>query len=220
MDPIPKFKRNYLLCPVCKKTWDCLSVHLHRVCMKTDPEEAIEAVVERATAEMRVLLAKGRVINYDRLGQILGSADPMSRLIEELESRFLVVTDVPPALPTTSARAEPSSSRATQPTELDSEQSESSCQRWKSSFETFQCNPGVQWTNPGRKLMAEKGLYKKHSIDHALLKGFSSFLWKDLQNPKQEVENVARFLCYMDPRAPSLEFVRQREDAAVSQGAD
>lgn len=54
--------------------------------MKTDPEEAIEAVVERAMAEMRVLLAKGRVINYDRLGQILGSADPMSRLVENLFS--------------------------------------------------------------------------------------------------------------------------------------
>ncbi|XP_053494759.1 uncharacterized protein LOC128616219 isoform X2 [Ictalurus furcatus] len=126
MDPILEFKRNYLLC---EKTWDCLSVHLHRVCMKTDPEEAIEAVVERATAEMRVLLAIGRVINYGRLGQILGAADPISRLIEELESHFLVVTGVPPPLPPTSARAEPSSSRATQPTGLDSEQSKLLCQR-------------------------------------------------------------------------------------------
>ncbi|KAF4091485.1 hypothetical protein AMELA_G00037320 [Ameiurus melas] len=173
MDPLPAFKRNYLLCPVCKKTWDCLSVHLRRVCMKTHDEDAIEAAVERAKAEMRVLLATGRVFKYGRLCQIVAAADPVSRLIEEGVAFW--------------------------------------CRRTsESSGETFQCYRDVQWKNPARKLMTEKGLYKKHSIDHALLRFFFSFLQTDLQNenPKQEVE---RFLCYMDPRAPSLEFVRDRE---------
>lgn len=37
--------------------------------------------------------------------------------------------------------------------------------------------------------MAEKGLYKKHSLDHPLLKGFATYLEKDLlnENFKQEV---------------------------------
>ncbi|KAF4094342.1 hypothetical protein AMELA_G00012180 [Ameiurus melas] len=142
MDPLPAFKRNYLLCPVCKKTWDCLSVHLRRVCMKTHDEDAIEAAVERAKAEMRVLLATGRVFKYGRLCQIVAAADPVSRLIEELESRFLVVTDVPPPLPTTIERSGPSSSRATQATGLEGEPSESSSvgsgRSNESSGETFQ----------------------------------------------------------------------------------
>ncbi|KAF4091491.1 hypothetical protein AMELA_G00037350 [Ameiurus melas] len=174
MDPLLAFKRNYLLCPVCKKTWDCLSVHLRRVCMKTHDEDAIEAAVERAKAEMRVLLATGRVFKYGRLCQIVAAADPVSRLIEELESRFLVVTDVPPPLPTTIERSGPSSSRATQATGLEGEPSESSPigsrRTSESSGETFQCYRDVQWKNPARKLMTEKGLYKKHSIDHALLR--------------------------------------------------
>lgn len=37
--------------------------------------------------------------------------------------------------------------------------------------------------------MAEKGLYKKHSLDHPLLKDFATYLEKDLlnENFKQEV---------------------------------
>ncbi|KAF4070730.1 hypothetical protein AMELA_G00276870 [Ameiurus melas] len=217
MDPIPAFKMNYLLCPVCKKTWDCLSVHLRRVCMKTHDEAEIEAAVERAKAEMRALLATGRVFKYGRLCQIVAAPDPVSRLIEELESRFLVVIDVPPPLPTTIERSGPSSSRATQPTGLEGEPSEHSSvgsgTSSESSGETFQCYRDVQWKSPARKLITKKGLYKKHSTDHAMLRGFFSFLQRDLQNenPNQEVEDVARFLCYMDPRAPSLEFVRDRE---------
>ncbi|XP_065151081.2 uncharacterized protein [Paramisgurnus dabryanus] len=66
-------------------------------------------------------------------------------------------------------------------------------------------------TNP-RMLMAEKGLYKKHSLNDSLLKDFGTHLEKDLHNEnfKQEVENVARFLYYMNPKEPCLLFVRNR----------
>ncbi|XP_038550946.1 uncharacterized protein LOC119884641 [Micropterus salmoides] len=68
------------------------------------------------------------------------------------------------------------------------------------SDETFQRNPDMKLT---RQLMAERGLYNKHSLEHPLLKGFATYLEKDLYNEnfKQEVENVARFLYYMDPQS-------------------
>ncbi|KAF4094050.1 hypothetical protein AMELA_G00009050 [Ameiurus melas] len=149
--------------------------------MKTHDEAAIEAALEWAKAEMRDLLATGRVFKYGRLCQIVAAGDPVSRLIEELESHFLVVTDVPPPLPTIE-RSGPSSSRATQPTGLEGKPSESSSvgsgKNSESSGETFQCYCDT---------------------------------YLPYENPKQEVENVARFLCCMDPGAPSLEFVRDRE---------
>ncbi|KAI7790575.1 reverse transcriptase, partial [Triplophysa rosa] len=46
---------------------------------------------------------------------------------------------------------------------------------------------------------------------------FATYLEKDLQNEhfKQEVENVARFLHFMDPQQPSLLFVRNREKSKL-----
>ncbi|XP_066531555.1 uncharacterized protein [Hoplias malabaricus] len=64
-----------------------------------------------------------------------------------------------------------------------------------------------------RKKMATSGLYNKHSMDHPLLKRFAQYLQMDLKNDnfRKEVENVARFLYFMDPEQPSLLFVRQPE---------
>ncbi|KAF4078925.1 hypothetical protein AMELA_G00187250 [Ameiurus melas] len=118
MDPLPAFKRNYLLCPVCGNACACGN--------------------------------REGVLRTAGLCQIVAAADPVSRLIEELESRFLVVTDVPPPLPTTIERSGPSSSRATQATGLEGEPSESSPigsrRTSESSGETFQCYRDVQQT--------------------------------------------------------------------------
>ncbi|XP_072563179.1 uncharacterized protein [Paramormyrops kingsleyae] len=52
-----------------------------------------------------------------------------------------------------------------------------------------------------------------HSLDHPLLKGFAAYLEKDLlnENFKQTVENVSRFMFFVNPEEPSLEFLRERE---------
>uniref|UniRef100_A0A3B1INV1 Uncharacterized protein n=1 Tax=Astyanax mexicanus TaxID=7994 RepID=A0A3B1INV1_ASTMX len=61
--------------------------------------------------------------------------------------------------------------------------------------------------------MASAGLYFKHSTAHPLLKSFAHYLEVDLENDNftQEVENVARFMYFMDPKQPSLLFVCQTE---------
>ncbi|XP_048853200.1 uncharacterized protein LOC125721187 [Brienomyrus brachyistius] len=86
-----------------------------------------------------------------------------------------------------------------------------------SGGETFQAIREVQWSQTSRHMMQEKGLYRKHSLDHPLLKGFATYLEKDLlnENFKQEVENVSRFMFYMNPLKPSLEFVRETEKAGL-----
>ncbi|XP_055038962.2 uncharacterized protein [Misgurnus anguillicaudatus] len=195
--------RHYLLCPICKKTQAILSVHLRRVCMKKATPKAITSVLDKAKSDVLEILQFGRIFSYDHLHRILNDPDSLSRLIEELERHHMVVTNDPPLLINTDINIRPSTRTTTQPP-LTQETSEE-----VSSDETSPCNTD---TNP-RMLMAEKGLYKKHSLDDSLLKDFATHLEKDLHNEnfKQEVENVARFLYYMNPKEPSLLFVKNRQ---------
>ncbi|XP_077567856.1 uncharacterized protein LOC144192892 isoform X4 [Stigmatopora nigra] len=82
-----------------------------------------------------------------------------------------------------------------------------------SSSPTEQFGSTPKWKVKKKVQMLRMGLYRKHSLGHPLLKGFFNYLSKDLsiENCNQEVENVARFLYYMDPTRPSLLFVRDRE---------
>ncbi|XP_034551720.1 uncharacterized protein LOC117821497 isoform X2 [Notolabrus celidotus] len=202
MAPQRKPNRFHLLCSICMKTKADLLVHLRRVCMKHGTPEAIDAEVVKAKMAAQEVLVSGRVFSYVLLHQIVHDADPLNRLIGELQRRHMVVTGVPPPLPNATTNTP-----TVQPETRGSEQSDT-----VSIGETFQCYRDVQWKNQARKLMAEKGLYQKHSLDHPLLKDFGTYLEKDLgnENFKQEVENVARFLFYVNPRQPSLEFVRDR----------
>ncbi|XP_053490615.1 uncharacterized protein LOC128613647 isoform X2 [Ictalurus furcatus] len=64
-----------------------------------------------------------------------------------------------------------------------------------------------------RVLMEKMGLKQKHSLCRPLLSDFICHLETNLykESFRQKVEHVARFLHFMDPTAPSLEFVRQCE---------
>ncbi|KAI7809797.1 putative serine/threonine-protein kinase pim-1-like, partial [Triplophysa rosa] len=130
----------------------------------------------------------------------------------------VLVTDVPPALAGAVAPM-PSTGMTPQPPAVaETEETEPSEVGSGSSGETFQIKPDMQWKSPARMLMAEKGPYQKNnSLDHPLLKDFATYLEKDLQNEhfKQEVENVAIFLHFMDPQQPSLLFVRNREKSKL-----
>ncbi|KAI9531480.1 hypothetical protein NQZ68_040487 [Dissostichus eleginoides] len=137
-------------------------------------------------------------------------------MIEELKHRKMWVNNIPPQLPSDSithpdatvpVTSDGNPSDAPVPVTSDGETSDS-----VSSGETFQCERDVEWKDKPRKLMAEMGLYKKHSLDHHLLKSFANHLDKDLTNKhwKQEVENVSRFMYYIDAQEPSLQFVMER----------
>ncbi|XP_073411766.1 uncharacterized protein [Dendrobates tinctorius] len=67
----------------------------------------------------------------------------------------------------------------------------------------------TKWTTDIRKKMKTAGLYKRHSLSDPILQSFAYYLHRTLsvQNYKQEVENIARFLYYMDPQRVTLNFV-------------
>ncbi|XP_075687131.1 uncharacterized protein LOC142656569 [Rhinoderma darwinii] len=71
----------------------------------------------------------------------------------------------------------------------------------------------TKWTVVTRQKMKAAGLYKRHSLDEPILKGFAYYLQHtlDVPNYKQEVENLARFLYYMNPQRPNLDFVSNIE---------
>ncbi len=79
---------NRHLCPVCQKTQETTSVHLHRVCMKQGTPQAIAAEVEKAKKEVHEILVSGRVLSYGLLRQIKDDADPLCRF----SSLFLNIT--------------------------------------------------------------------------------------------------------------------------------
>ncbi|XP_075699281.1 uncharacterized protein LOC142664156 [Rhinoderma darwinii] len=70
-------------------------------------------------------------------------------------------------------------------------------------------DPKISWNNPLRKKMSEAGLYKRHSLNSELIVGFDNYLATTLSvvRNKQEVENVARFLYFMESKKPSVKFV-------------
>ncbi|XP_077127888.1 uncharacterized protein LOC143783364 [Ranitomeya variabilis] len=73
----------------------------------------------------------------------------------------------------------------------------------------------TKWSTDVRKKMKTAGLYKRHSLTHPILQRFADYLQNTLrvQNYKQEVENVARFLYFMDPVQVTLNFVLDIERA-------
>ncbi|XP_073525148.1 uncharacterized protein, partial [Phyllobates terribilis] len=73
----------------------------------------------------------------------------------------------------------------------------------------------TKWSTDTRKKMKIAGLYKRHSTREPILMGFSQYLQKSLMvtHYKQEVEDVARFLYYMNAQHASLDFVKDIEKA-------
>ncbi|KAL7825647.1 hypothetical protein SRHO_G00340400 [Serrasalmus rhombeus] len=184
------------------KTHWSLPVHLRRSCMRTSSEADILAVVESAKRAVSNLMRTGRVWEYSLLSRIMQSPDTIGRMIEELESRGNAVVGIPTEAPTAAVPAVPDV-----PVEAPAESSS------ESSGELYQCPDTTKQGTSLRERMASLGYYKKHSLDHDLLVSFAKFLQFDMSNEnfKQEVENVARFLYFMDPQQASLLFVRQHE---------
>ncbi|XP_013855926.1 uncharacterized protein LOC106511726 [Austrofundulus limnaeus] len=203
--------RHYLLCPLCKKTHAMLPKHLRRACMKKASDDEVMSVVKKAKEDAHEILQSGRMFSFDVIRGISDDPSTMRRLIKELERRHMVVTDIPSNFESSSVIPQtvqpPPTAADVQMTEPDEVES-------VSSGETFQCETQQGWQTENRQLMMQKGLYQKHSRDHKLLKEYATFLHKDkgLDNYRQDVDNVARYLHYMDPSGPSLRFVMQPRD--------
>ncbi|KAF4083551.1 hypothetical protein AMELA_G00143470 [Ameiurus melas] len=190
---------NFLLCHVCLKARCSLPRHLRKKCMQHSTEEEIEVAVDKAKKDVSEFLRKGRFWKYSEIVSIFQSPDPCSRMIKELQKRGNVVMDLPSQLD--DVGAEDTAQSPSQPLATEPEQSRQH-KRKRMRPETH------VWV-----LMEKRGLNKKHSLCHPLLSDFISHLDTNFYDEcyKQEVEQVARFLYFMDPTAPSLEFVRQYE---------
>ncbi|KAL7886905.1 hypothetical protein AOLI_G00046260 [Acnodon oligacanthus] len=205
-EPSQTRNRTYLLCPVCKKTQWSLPVHLRRSCMKNSPGMDIERTVDAAKREANELLRQDHVWEYDLIRKILDNPDPVGRMIKELQDGGNVVVNIPPpkdpapAIPAIQpAACSPSAGSAQANSEAGSESSRELYHWWPHNCED--------------DFTEEEDLYGKHSIDHPLQMSIAKHLQVDLgnENFKQEVENVGRFMYYMNPKRPSLLFVRQQE---------
>ncbi|KAJ8362188.1 hypothetical protein AAFF_G00390860 [Aldrovandia affinis] len=133
--------RHIMLCPVCHKPQDILSAHLRRVCMKRETPEAISAALNKAKVDTREHLKTGMVWSYGLICSIMGDANPVSRMVEELQRRHNVVTNLPPQLPYANVTGRPSSSTPPQPAETaapETGESEQSDHASVSSGEMFQ----------------------------------------------------------------------------------
>ncbi|XP_040273896.1 uncharacterized protein LOC120989698 [Bufo bufo] len=68
----------------------------------------------------------------------------------------------------------------------------------------------TQWNTNTRAKMMKAGLYMRHSLNAPLLKGFTSYLQETLGviRYQHEVEDVARFLYFMNPMCVNMSFVK------------
>ncbi|XP_067271193.1 uncharacterized protein [Pseudorasbora parva] len=182
--------RMYFLCPHCKKAPRTLPGHLRTACLCDRTEAEIQATVIEAKKELSEFSHKGRFWEYQQIRDILGAADPLARFLEEMQKKGLVVRNVPPVLPALTLPA--SSLLATVPQSGGEEVANETASE-ESSDEYYQSNEGPRWRDEVRVEMTKKGLYKKHSIDHPLLRGFNHYLQVDLGNrkSKQEVDTVS-----------------------------
>ncbi|KAK9977002.1 hypothetical protein ABG768_018823 [Culter alburnus] len=101
--------RMYFLCPHCKKAPRSLPGHLRTVCMRDCSDAEIQATVIQAKKELSELTHRGRFWEYQSIQDILATADPLVRLLEEMQKKGLVVTNKPPVLPTPTLPSLPSS---------------------------------------------------------------------------------------------------------------
>ncbi|XP_056405119.1 uncharacterized protein LOC130297006 isoform X2 [Hyla sarda] len=71
----------------------------------------------------------------------------------------------------------------------------------------------VRWTSEKHRNMRRAGLYKRQDVRCPTLAGFSTYLQVTLgvRRYRQEVENVARFLYFVNPESTDLDWIRDIE---------
>ncbi|XP_041111404.1 uncharacterized protein LOC121318606 [Polyodon spathula] len=203
-----KPNRCPLICRFCLKPQDRLPTHLQSMCMKRSTKEQIEDEVNKARESMTKHLWEGRVYEFSELRVIITKDEELANLIQLLESHGCFVRNIPPATMAGQTMPQQAVVLPTAPEEEYDKMDTVEPQDPLSQPET-----GKRWDGKLRKIMKEHGLYEKHNTDSDLLSGFKKYLRDDLGIPhcKQEVDNVARFLYFMDAQEPGLQFVRDIE---------
>ncbi|KAK9535941.1 hypothetical protein VZT92_005775 [Zoarces viviparus] len=211
-------RHNMVHCLKCNKPQKCISVHLRRMCMKnnTPEEQATELAEMKDSARLWIL--ESRTWDYKELCGIVPHKPSRVAILKAMLKRHFLVNN-PPHEGDLSDDPAPSSSPAASISEATSlttaavsSEPDSSDPDAGPSDPTWQKDlPAV--TTKVRVKMQAAGLYKKFSGDAEVIKDFKKYLSVDLAvtNCQQEVDNVARFLRYMQPTGdvPTLDFLKK-----------
>ncbi|KAK9516040.1 hypothetical protein VZT92_025299 [Zoarces viviparus] len=215
-------RHNMVHCLKCNKPQKCISVHLRRVCMKNNmPEEQATELAEMKDSA-RLWILESRTWEYKEICEILPHKPSRIALLKAILQRGFLVNNPPhegdlsdaPA-PSSSPAASISEATSSTTAAVSSEPDSSSDPDAGPSDPTWQKDlPAV--TTKVRTKMQAAGLYKKFSGDAEVIKDFKKYLSVDLDvtNCQQEVDNVARFLRYMQPTGdvPTLDFLKKSTD--------
>ncbi|XP_038842288.1 uncharacterized protein LOC120041404 [Salvelinus namaycush] len=192
------------------KNQENISIHLSRVCMKTESKQKIDQEVRNSRDSMIEHLWHGRIIDYRILSCIVTQQDALQPLIKNREQMGHFVTNKPEAKLIT---GQVEVAQVLAPTTDENIDEESDVNMEDDQSALYQPPLNQVWDTKLRKVMQSSGLYQKHPLDCDLLAGFGKYLRDDnkIPNFKQEVANVSRFLFYMDSNKPSLDFVNNLE---------
>ncbi|XP_069042343.1 uncharacterized protein [Lepisosteus oculatus] len=200
-----------LVCKMCLNTFDQLPAHLKRACMKHATAEEIRMASQQARKDMINLLKNGVIVDYNRIEIVSGEAN-RAVVVRLLESLGLFVRGKPKDTLARGPEQEAAVHEEEMPEAAPETEAEAEEEGEDVSSEELYQQPRVvkKYQQALRKRVAQAGLYRKHSLDAPLLIGFKQYLTKDLgvANYSQEVDNVSRFLFFMDQTAPSLNFVK------------
>ncbi|KAL1277210.1 hypothetical protein QQF64_023883 [Cirrhinus molitorella] len=195
-------ERNLVHCLQCHKPQENLPVHLARVCMKkSTPEERLDEV-QKAKASSREWLRKNRTWNYKQLCELLPDRRSRITMVKELLRRGFFIMN------------QPEESEMVLDPEGDSTTVDDVTFANTVTTPTTPRDP--QTISSVRMQMKGAGLHDKFPARAKLLMGFKKYLVESrrLPNWQQEVENVSRFLRYLQPTGsePSLDFLSKRTE--------
>ncbi|XP_070292556.1 uncharacterized protein [Salvelinus sp. IW2-2015] len=208
--PVQKQRRIPFVCRFCMKNQENISIHLSRVCMRTESKQKIDQEVRNSRDSMIEHLWHGRIIDYRILSCIVTQQDALQPLIKNREQMGHFVTNKPEAKLIT---GQVEVAQVLAPTTDENIDEESDVNMEDDQSALYQPPLNQVWDTKLRKVMQSSGLYQKHPLDCDLLAGFGKYLRDDnkIPNFKQEVANVSRFLFYMGSNKPSLDFVNNLE---------
>uniref|UniRef100_A0A8C1S358 Si:dkey-23a23.2 n=1 Tax=Cyprinus carpio TaxID=7962 RepID=A0A8C1S358_CYPCA len=189
-------ERKIVHCLQCYKPQKTLSVHLARVCMKKSTAEERAEQVKKAKASSREWIWKNRTWNYEQLCALLPDRRSRIAMVKELLRRGFFIMN------------QPEESDMVLDPEGDSASDDGATE---SSGYPLTVSHSV------RSKMKEAGLHNKFPAQAKLLVDFKKYLIvsKKVLNWKQEVDNVSRFLRYLQPTGiePSLDFLSKTKEA-------
>ncbi|XP_064815951.1 uncharacterized protein LOC135532300 isoform X2 [Oncorhynchus masou masou] len=205
-----KQRRIPIVCRFCMKNQENISIHLSRVCMKTESKQKIDQEVRNSRDSMIDHLWHGRIIDYRILSSIVTQQDALQPLIKNREQMGHFVTNKPQDKQIT---GQVEVAQVLAPTTDENIDEDSDVNMDDDQSALYQPPLSQSWDTTLRKGMQSSGLYQKHPLDCDLLAGFGKYLRYDnnIPNFKQEVANVSRFLFYMDSNKPSLDFLSNLE---------